>query len=473
MVPFPPCTIMATVNSTRQKRQSCEACREHPPSPRPCRAHIRISEPANHDASAAPTGKRKLKCTGEGRGCSRCLALNVPCSYQDQGRSGRPRKVRSPHQRACRPSVSEEAAAASTISSLSSLSSLSTISTDSTTTNRPASRLSNPPSSTMTDDTSPDSLREIEKVLSELGPFPLLPPDVSVVDDFGSLPLDQLSHCHVPRQPPPPPPPAASDVPASDTALARRLSPAHSTKADETEALCHCADDVAVTVRTLQHRVLSHTMLADLRGGADLMERLLSCPLCYNLTKPPRLTIQNVLLIGRLMHEVTLGYRRYLHWVQDTWSDQEAGGQQGGPQGGQQQDSEPGSDAAPVDRKRETVYLASSPRSGPLVGLEISRSRFSELVMDGLRADAVRLTDLGMRFAVRQHNRHLVGHEMCPDPQGRCWREWYGLGSDPLDICPRNSAARTLIPCYRVVDAIRLGIKAFSDDVRVNGRLLT
>ncbi|CAK7243286.1 MAG: hypothetical protein STHCBS139747_004803 [Sporothrix thermara] len=125
------------------------------------------------------------------------------------------------------------------------------------------------------------------------------------------------------------------------------------------------------------------------------------------MAKAPRLTIENVLLIGRLMTEMITGYRRYLRWV-----------------------------------------------------------RAMDLIVDGLRVDAARLIDLGAQFALRQHNRHMVGHESCPaDAEGRCWRERYGVDNDPLDICPRNAAARTLTPCYRVVDAIQAGIRTFADEV--------
>ncbi|KAL1912876.1 hypothetical protein Sste5344_000962 [Sporothrix stenoceras] len=198
---------------------------------------------------------------------------------------------------------------------------------------------------------------------------------------------------------------------------------------------CHCADDVSASVRALRHRAqaVSHAIVGDLRVGTDLVERLLTCPICYDIKKAPRLTIENVLLIGRLMHEVTTGYRRYLRWV----------GSDTNGEGGSRQDS---------------VSVGG-------VEFEINRHMVHKVVRQGLQADAARLTDLGGRFALRQHNRHMVGHETCPDPDGRCWRERYDMDTDPLDICPQNAAARTLTPCYRVVDAICLGIKAFADDV--------
>lgn len=163
------------------------------------------------------------------------------------------------------------------------------------------------------------------------------------------------------------------------------------------------------------------------------MERLLTCPICYDIKKAPRLTIENVLLIGRLMHEVTTGYRRYWRWV--------GGGGGGGDLG-----------------KQDTIRIGG-------VQFEVNRRMVHAVVRQGLQADAARLTDLGGRFALRQHNRHLVGHETCPDPEGRCWRERYDMDNDPLDICPQNAAARMLTPCYRVVDAICGGIKVFADDV--------
>ncbi|CAK7236578.1 hypothetical protein SBRCBS47491_009684 [Sporothrix bragantina] len=187
---------------------------------------------------------------------------------------------------------------------------------------------------------------------------------------------------------------------------------------------------------------MSHAILGDLRAGADLVQRLLTCLICYNVAKAPRLTIENVLLIGRLMHEMTTSYRRYLRWVRaateaNTASDVE-------------------------NSRRQTVHLDLS----GMAGFQVSPQKMQELIVDGLQADAARLTDLGAQFALRQHNRHMVGHESCPaDTEGRCWRERLDVDTDPLDICPRSAAARTLTPCYRVVDAIQAGIQAFANDV--------
>ena len=218
------------------------------------------------------------------------------------------------------------------------------------------------------------------------------------------------------------------------------LSPPSSPTTPES---CTCADEVSTLVRALRHRAaMCHTILGDLRTGADLVQQLLTCLICYNMAKAPRLTIENVLLIGRLMTEMITGYRRYLRWVRAM--------------------GEASTTTDDRSKKRETVHLDLS----GAVSFHISRQKMQDLIVDGLRVDAARLIDLGAQFALRQHNRHMVGHESCPaDAEGRCWRERYGVDNDPLDICPRNAAARTLTPCYRVVDAIQAGIRTFADEV--------
>lgn len=290
------------------------------------------------------------------------------------------------------------------------------------------------PSPTMTD-YRPDSLSEVDVSFLEPFSFPLFPAELPETGDFGSFPIELLGQCHLARH----------DHDA-DASLCTPLSPAPSPTLSRES--CNCSDDVSASVRALRHRAPSHAIVGDLRIGADLVERLLTCPICYDVSKAPRLTIENVLLIGRLMHEVTTGYRRYLRWVQETRSEHA-------------DDNEP-----------ETVHLAPQLDSGLTVGFQISYRKFQEVIINGLQADAARLTDLGSRFGLRQHNRHMVGHESCPDHEGRCWRERYDVDNDPLDICPKNAAARTLTPCYRIVDAIRAGIKAFADDVDLNGASL-
>ena len=284
---------------------------------------------------------------------------------------------------------------------------------------------------------------DVVDTILDLGSLPLYPPDFADTGDFGCLPPELLGPCHTTRH-------GRDDVDAPDARLYDPLSPDQSR--DPLHEPCSCADDVARLIRTLRRCAVAHAMLRDLRVGADLMEQLLACGVCYNLSKPPRLTIQNVLLIGRLMHQVTIGYRRHLRWVQDTWGDH--------------------ADTGP----RETVHIVTHRENGgdvsdaTTVGIQTSSRMFRDLIVDGLQMDAARLMELASRFALRQHNRHLVGHEMCPDSEGRCWRERYDIDTDPLDICPKSAASRTLTPCFRIVDAVHASIKAYAEEVDRAGR---
>ena len=168
---------------------------------------------------------------------------------------------------------------------------------------------------------------------------------------------------------------------------------------------------------------------------------LLTCSVCYDLTKPPRVTIQNVLLMGRLMLEITSGYHRYLHWLRESTTEPADGNQS------------------------ETVYLLPGPLDA-LLGFKISGQKLQELILHGLQVDTERLSTLGREFALRQHNRHMVGHEACPDAEGRCWREEYGGDEvDPLEVCPQNCTAKSLTPCYRVVDEVWAAIEKVADAV--------
>ncbi|CAK7217419.1 hypothetical protein SCUCBS95973_003145 [Sporothrix curviconia] len=352
--------------------------------------------------------------------CDRCFSHNVACYYQDKGVPGRPRKEKQRRPEGP-PRASLTPTPRCTV--------LSPVASDATSISSHMSRL--------------ESLADAADVSSNglLGPLSLPPvtqmPDVGNFDfDFDfSFPIELFGQCPLVRHSHDTDTETSLVTPASTT-----LSPPSSPAAPES---CTCANEVSTLVRALRHRTtMSHAILGDLRAGAGLVQRLLTCLICYNVAKAPRLTIENVLLIGRLMTEMTTGYRRYLRWVRATAAASRADSNN--------------------STTRETVYLDLSGTAS----FQISPQKMHELIVDGLQADATRLTDLGAQFALRQHNRHMVGHESCPaDAEGRCWRERYDVDNDPLDICPRNAAARTLTPCYRVVDAIQAGIHAFAAEV--------
>jgi hypothetical protein len=211
------------------------------------------------------------------------------------------------------------------------------------------------------------------------------------------------------------------------------------TVASPTPSFCECARDVFETLRSLKSVPPSHIMLYRLRVGIDLFERLVTCPVCYDLAKPPRITIQNVLLIGRLMFEITSGYLRYLRWIRES--------------------------CARFNDDAKTVYLAPGQEVSSLLSLKVSGLQFQDLIIHGLRTDAERLSAIGKQFARRQHDRHSIGHEACPNAEGRCWKEEYDVDLDPLDICPRNPAAKTLTPCFRIVEEVQRMIKKVQDDI--------
>ncbi|CRG89650.1 hypothetical protein PISL3812_06689 [Talaromyces islandicus] len=208
---------------------------------------------------------------------------------------------------------------------------------------------------------------------------------------------------------------------------------------------CKCDEEVSGTVRNLSRAEMSHGTIQMLRAGISLTERLLTCPICYDVSKPPRVTVQNVLLIGHLMFEITSGYQKYLGWLKTHCAELD------------------------LRNEREPVYLDSGfGIPSELLNLQISGDKFKELVMHGiLQTDAERLLMFGEKFAQRQRNRHIVGHEACSgDSQGRCRKkENHGADHDPLDLCPQNPLASKLWPCFRIVDEVRGMIKEVVDAV--------
>lgn len=199
---------------------------------------------------------------------------------------------------------------------------------------------------------------------------------------------------------------------------------------------CKCDEEVSDIIRNLSQASMSNDILQTLRTGVSLAERLLTCPACYDISKPPRLTVQNVLLIGQLMFEITSSYQRYIQWLYKHCAELDA------------------------RNESEVVYLDSGLGFPSEISLQLSGGKFRGLVMHGLQKDGERLSALGKRFAQRQRNRHMVGHEACPDLEGRCRKkEYFGADHDPLDLCPLDPVARRLVPCFRIVDEVQGMIK--------------
>jgi hypothetical protein len=141
------------------------------------------------------------------------------------------------------------------------------------------------------------------------------------------------------------------------------------------------------------------------------------------------------------MFAITAGYERYIRWLKTYCTELDNG------------------------NDTETIYLDSGFGMPSDFSLQLSGERFQDLVMHGLKADAEQLMVLGGKFAQRQRNRHMVGHETCPDPEGRCRRKGDGFDYDPLDLCLQEPVARKLMPCFRIVDEVRGMIKGVADAV--------
>ncbi|KAJ5112779.1 transcriptional regulator family: Fungal Specific TF [Penicillium argentinense] len=244
--------------------------------------------------------------------------------------------------------------------------------------------------------------------------------------DFSSFPIGPLSNSHAGGE-------HEHPEAVSEMSLPSCISPPLSPQS------CQCDEEVSDAVRALTRAPASHSLIQNLRDGIGLTEKLLTCPVCYDVSKPPRITVQNVLLIGRLMFEVTSGYQRYLRWLKTHCQELEE------------------------KSSSETLYLIPSLGIGAELGLKISGQKFHDVITHGLHADTDRMEAVGKQFAQRQKNRHLIGHETCPDEEGRCRREEYGLDHDPLDLCPHNAASRRLTPCFRIVDEVRAMIQQVAE----------
>ncbi|KAJ5343297.1 transcriptional regulator family: Fungal Specific TF [Penicillium brevicompactum] len=350
-----------------RKRKSCEACRA-----------------------------RKLRCSGEKSGCSRCRGLSMACRFKDEGAPGRPRK---------RPREECEL---------------------------PRDRTGSDSSSSHISPGLPDatfSPQETVNMLMGTGDFDSIPCGMSGNCGFDSSHWEMLGNgdiCSAPLEtwqisqqsslPETEVPQIALDAYASPLSFAQS---------------CNCDEEVSSIVRNLSRATMSHDVIPTLRTGVALTERILACPICYDVSKPPRVTVQNVLLIGHLMFEITSSYQKYLRWLKKHCTE--------------------------LDGRNESqsVYLDSGIGIPSDLNLQISGDKFRDLIIHGLQADAERLSAVGKSFALRQRNRHIVGHERCPDHEGDCRRKEIGADHDPLDLCPQNAVARKLIPCFRIVDEVR------------------
>lgn len=376
-----------------------------------------------------PPGARKLKCSGKHSGCSRCVHLGLVCKFHDKGIPGRPRKwsladPREPHRQQTQ--QRQEALTATTHETPRLTDAFGATPPELQPQSHPTPSLFFAEASSVATSGSTDMLssgvepqewtRERHEVVfsdDELSALPFL--DFNTSGQLDSLPLDSFRACLSPEASPAPP--AAPPEP------------------------CDCSKRVFDMIRSLNCEPVSHSTVHTLRLGTDLFEKLLTCPKCYDVSKPPRITLQNVLLIGRLTLEVTTGYQKYLKWLKDYCT------------------------SLAERSMSDTMYLIPGADVSSALGFRVSSEKFFDLVTHGLNSDAERLSALGAQFATRQRNRHLIGHQACPDSEGRCWKEKEEVDPDPSDVCPQSPAARALIPCYRVVDEVRAKIKQLEEAV--------
>ncbi|KAK6225637.1 hypothetical protein QIS74_01684 [Colletotrichum tabaci] len=442
-----------------QKRKSCEACRS-----------------------------RKLKCSGkDSTGCSRCVRLGLVCDFHDKGMPGRPRKwsivelgeeqqQQQQHRRRrsthARHAKHNERQIRSFGGQQDEAQDRDTRVNDRTTT----PLFSPDEGSSIAATSSGDSVDTVfsDAIFSsgdDFGALPFLDFDMS--GQLDALPLDSFRSCligveHDMELPSPSSAittttAAAASTSTSTLASVSVLEPAAATAVGlEPSCDCDCAKQVFDVIRSLNTHAVSHNTVRTLRQGGDLFDTLLTCPKCYDVSRPPRVTLQNVLLIGRLCLKVTAGYQRYLRWLRDYCSGLAEGNMcgdtvylaLGGDGGGEPGGGDAGSGSG----------SGSSSGSPLLLGFQTTSNGFFDVVTQGLKSDAERLARLGGRFAERQRQRHLIGHMACPDQDGRCWKERDCYADpDPSDVCPQSAAARTLIPCYRIVDEVRAKIRQFED----------
>ncbi|KAI2719444.1 transcriptional regulator family: Fungal Specific TF [Penicillium roqueforti] len=365
---------------TRQ-RNSCEACRA-----------------------------RKLRCSGEKSGCSRCRGLTLTCKFKDKGAPGRPRK-RARQEEPDRDLPNEEERIGSSSSSH-----FSPVISQ-----------------------SPFDSHEAGNMLMGAGEFDSLPYELSGSCGFDSSHWEMLGNgdmcsfpielLHTSRQS------GLHNPEVPSRALDAYVSPMSFSQS------CKCDEEVSDIIRSLSRANMSHDIVPMLRAGVSLTERLLTCPMCYDVSKPPRVTVQNVLLIGQLMFEITSGYQRYIRWLHKHCTELN------------------------ISNETRTVYLDCGLGIPSELNLQISGEKLRDLVVHGLQTDTDRLLVFGEQFAQRQRNRHMVGHENCPNSEGRCRRKEDAVDHDPLDLCPHDPIARKLVPCFRIVDEVRGMIKQVADAV--------
>ncbi|KAH9902358.1 hypothetical protein F4778DRAFT_791310 [Xylariomycetidae sp. FL2044] len=420
---------------SRQSRQSCEACRT-----------------------------RKLKCTGEKTGCTRCLAVGVVCEFREQGIPGRPPKRQCTEdwrqRQQKQQQVDDREPPSGSTDSCFNLDDVlyrrdsgvqqqsqqdccpaTAAFSDSSPTAPYGSPISLPSLAYAPSTTNSQAIPTHPSPEDDAADFFAL--DFSTQDQLASLPLDFFGPCLHSGNSSHSRADGLQSPPPTDTATSQTTGPEPQPQL-QPQASCTCAEHVFETGRSLKRRAASHSLLPVLRVGADLMQTLLVCAVCYDVTRPPRETLANVLLLARLALDVAAGYQRYLAWLRAKCRGLAARGE------------------------TEPVFLlpgADAAAAGPDLG--VGGDQLWALVTHGLRRDAERLAALGRQFAARQRSRHRIGHETCPGPEGRCWKD-DDRGAPPadlLDICPQSATAETLTPCYRIVDDVRAKFREVAEAV--------
>ncbi|EWY79891.1 hypothetical protein FOYG_16956 [Fusarium oxysporum NRRL 32931] len=365
-----------------------------------------------------PCRKRKIKCSGDQPICCHCGRLGLQCAYSQAKRNGRPR--RRPSTTVTSPSRNGNTDRPFNAPPVPGTSSSGTVGLDNLITSHHETATQTFPSSRPLDG-SPFSAPSTVAALNSAGTF-LMP--MNADGPGADNPALDWPHwfdvpCMLQH------PPLAPQVESTEDALHPPLG------LDLTHG-CDCFQAISRYFTSVDGSSSGLGRFTSLREAITLSDRVLLCPVCFNLHRGEACISKNIVLLGALMSDVAMSYSRITYRLfEETFKPNH-------------------------DKSRVGIVLGQQESPESLISMSLDAKSYWILVKSALMEDLARLSDLCAAFETRQLKAHDLGHEQCV-AGSPCTSRQAGVPSaisDYVKTCPRNIDPRKTFSCFRTVNQV-------------------
>lgn len=193
---------------------------------------------------------------------------------------------------------------------------------------------------------------------------------------------------------------------------------------DQRQALCTCMELVHEHLSALEAAVAKLQSIKILRKSTGVAEKVLGCPVCFDINRRPSDVSGNVLLFSSLMLSITTCYGNIFRNEEQT--------------------------AAESIRSTSPIrlFLGHDLDQSCLVDFSFGGRDYRNLLKRAFSSELDRLSLICHSFSARQRRLHENGHEQCCTGQPCKRLDATGRVVHPADACPRAMGSMPSFSCF-------------------------